>query len=479
MNTNTRAIASALAILVAPINQALAAQETAAKSDASVENAVLARLNELEARIKTLEARNAELESQAEQTTSRVERVELRSAKAAQPGPAPTYADVYDNFIFKPRGTLQADVAFYNERAGGYDYNNGTNVRRARFGFDGTAFRYFRWRAEAEYVKNTANLLDLYVTYAFTPEWSSTLGQQKTPYGLEANSFDGFNTFLERGMANTAFGAVGAERRVGLSMAYKNQADQVNAAFGLFGAGEAVARNANTPDEGYGINGRLTWDPILDPGDTLHLGISGYYATDFASNSVTLAERPNIRVDDGRLLSVAITGTAPLNAPETGARSASFYGAEALWIRGAFSLQSEYGALSVDRFGANPSADFDGGYIFGSWFATGETRSVRNGAIERVRPFNNFEPALDKWGALEFALRYDRLDLTDVGLSPLKRKARNWTAAANWYLNPNTKLIFNYIRFQGSNSPLVVAPVSANGTTAKGDAVAARLQFDF
>ena len=476
MNTHTRAIASALAILVAPIIQA-AAPEISAKSDASVENAVLARLNELEARIKTLEARNAELESQAEQTTSRVERVELRSAKAAQPGPAPTYADVYDNFIFKPRGTLQADVAFYNERAGGYDYNNGTDVRRARLGFDGTAFRYFRWRAEAEYVKNTANLLDLYVNYAFTPEWSSTLGQQKTPYGLEANSFDGFNTFLERGMANSAFGAVGAERRVGLSVAY--QSDQVNGAVGLFGVSEAVGRNAATPDEGHGFNARLTWDPILNPGDTLHLGISSYYATDFASNSVTLADRPNIRVDDGRLLSLAITGTAPLNAAETGARSASFFGAEALWIRGAFSLQTEYGALSVDRFGASSSADFDGGYIFASWFATGETRVVRNGVIDRVRPFNNFEPAQDNWGALEFALRYDTLDLTDVGLSPLKRKARNWTAAANWYLNPNTKLIFNYIRFQGSNSPLVVAPVARNGTTAKADAIAARVQFDF
>ena len=477
MNTHTRAIASALAILVAPINQALAAQETAVKPDASVENAVLARLNELEARIKTLEARNAELESQAEQTTSRVERVELRSAKAAQPGPVPTYADVNDNFTFKPRGTLQADVAFYNERAGGYDYNDGTDVRRARLGFDGTAYRYFKWRAEAEYVKNTANLLDVYVTYTFTPFWSTTIGQQKAPFGLEANNFDGFNTFLERGMANTAFGAVGAERRVGLSVAY--QSDQINGAVGLFGVGEALGRNAVTPDEGHGFNGRLSWNPIWNPGDTVHLGVSAYYATDFANNSLTVADRPNIRVDDGRLLSVAITGTAPLNAPETGARSALFYGGEALWIRGAFSLQSEYGALSVDRFGANPSADFDGGYIFGSWFVTGETRSVRNGAIERVRPFNNFEPALDRWGALEFALRYDTLDLTDVGLSPLKRKARNWTAAANWYLNPNTKLIFNYIRFHGSNSPLVVAPVSTNGTTAKGDAVAARVQFDF
>ena len=450
-----------------------------ANTDVSVESAVLARLNELEARIKTLEARNAELESQAEQTTSRVERVEQRSAKAAQPGPVPTYADVNDNFTFKPRGTLQADVAFYNERAGGYDYNDGTDVRRARLGFDGTAYRYFKWRAEAEYVKNAANLLDLYVSFAFTPEWSTTVGQQKAPYGLEANSFDGFNTFLERGMANTAFGAVGAERRVGLSVAYKNQTDQINAAIGLFGVGEAIGRNAATPDEGHGFNGRLSWDPILNLGDTLHLGISAYYATDFANNSLTVADRPNIRVDDGRLLSVAITGTAPLDAAETGARSASFYGTEALWIRGAFSLQSEYGALNVDRFGTSPSVDFDGGYIFGSWFATGETRSVKNGVIDRVRPFNNFEPGEDKWGALEFALRYDTLDLTDLGLSPLKRKARNWTAAANWYLNPNTKLIFNYIRFQGTNSPLVVAPVSVNGTTAKGDAIAARVHFDF
>jgi len=37
----------------------------------------------------------------------------------------------------------------------------------------------------------------------------------------------------------------------------------------------------------------------------------------------------------------------------------------------------------------------------------------------------------------------------------------------------------NYIRFKGYNSPLVVAPVAVNGTTAKGDALATRLQFDF
>ena len=39
--------------------------------------------------------------------------------------------------------------------------------------------------------------------------------------------------------------------------------------------------------------------------------------------------------------------------------------------------------------------------------------------------------------------------------------------------------MFNYIRFEGANSPLVATPVSIYGTTAKGDAFATRLHFDF
>jgi phosphate-selective porin OprO and OprP len=465
----------AMALSISSAESLYAAEATTTQQ--STEAALLARLEALENRIIALERHNTNLKEQLEQADSRVERVEVRSAKASQPGPAPTYADVNDTFTFKARGTLQADFALYHERAGGYDYSSGTDVRRARFGFDGTAYRNFRWRVEGEYLKNTANLLDLYVQYTFSPFWSATVGQHKAPFGLEANSADGFNTFLERGMAGNAFGAVGAERRVGASFTY--QTDAINGAFGVFGTSEAVVRNATTPDEGYGVNARLSWAPILNPGDILHLGVSSYYATDFAANSLTLSERPNVRIDDGRLVSAAIPGTAPLGGLETGAKSATFLGAESAWVHGAFSLQSEYGHLSVDRFGSASSLDFDGGYIFGSYFLTGETRSIRNGVAERIRPFSNFDLSRDGWGAWELALRYDTLDLTDLGLSPLKRRARSVTAAANWYLNPNTKLVFNYIRFAGTNSPLVALPVQVNGTKAEGDAFGARLQFDF
>lgn len=452
-------------------------------------DAVLDRLNELEAKVAKLEARNKELEDQAAATQDRVEKVEVRAAKGVQPGPAPTFADVNDNFTFKPRGTFQIDYAAGHARAGGYDFSNGTDIRRGRLGFDGTAFKSFKYRIEAELVKGSVNLLDAYLQYTGIPKWQITVGQHKAPYGLEANTTDAFNTFLERGMANAAFGQVGAERRVGVSLGYVT--DKLNATVGIFGAGEAIGRNTLTRDEAWSVNGRLTWEPILDTGNIVHVGISGFRAASIPGNALTLSDRPGSRVDGGALVSTG-TSLAPTSGPlvpaapqggaQVGVKSATYAGAEAAIVQGPFSLQGEYSHLWVDRYGTAPSVDFDGFYIFGSWFITGESRSFKNGSIDRVKPFANFDPTKGDWGAFELAVRYDRLDLTDTDLSALGRKGETWTAGLNWYLNPNTRVVLNYIRYRGENSPLYILAAPAAGTgprTAKGDIFGSRLQFDF
>lgn len=455
----------------------LPASDEEALAPATTGDPVLDRLNELEAKVARLEARNRELEQQAAATDDRVQKVEVRAARGVQlAAPAPTFADVGGNFTFRPRGTIQLDYAGFNERAGGYDYNNGTDIRRARFGFDGTAFKAFKWRVEAEFVKNSVNLLDAYVSYGHK-NWLLTVGQQKAPYGLEANSSDSFNTFLERGMFTNAFGAVAAERRVGATIGY--QSDNFGATVGLFGTGEGVQRSATTPDEGYSVNGRVTWEPLLDTGKAIHVGASAFLATNFDGNALDIGDRPNVRVDGGRIVRAQIAGAAPAGGPQTGARDAAYLGAEAVGIYGPFSVQGEYGRLSIDRYGTASTVDFDGFYVFGSVFLTGESRSIKGGVIDRLKPLKDFNPATGDWGAIELALRYDKLNLTDRGLSPLDRDADSWTAALNWYLNPHTKLLFNYIRFKGENSPLVAPPATVNCTTAKGDAFATRLHFDF
>jgi phosphate-selective porin OprO/OprP len=209
-------------------------------------DAVLDRLNELEAKVAALEARNKQLEAEAAETVTRVQKVEVRAAKEVQPGPAPTFSDVTDSFTFHPRGTFQIDYAAYHSRAGGYDYSNGTDIRRGRIGFDGTAWKVWKYRIEAELVKNSVNLLDAYIQYTGFKNVVLTVGQHKAPYGLEANSTDALNEFLERGMFTNAFGAVGAERRVGASFAFSTP--KITATVGIFGSGEGVQRNATTPD---------------------------------------------------------------------------------------------------------------------------------------------------------------------------------------------------------------------------------------
>lgn len=451
-------------------------------------DAVLDRLNALEAKVRQLEARNRQLEETAASTEGRVEQVQSFATKAYQPGPAPTFADTGGNFTFKPRGTFQIDYAAYKRRgAGRYDHNSGTDIRRGRFGFDGTFFKHFKYRIEGEYVKGTTNLLDAYVQYSGIRNWVFTVGQQKAPYGLEANTSDALNSFLERGMANNAFGAIGAERRVGVTAAY--QTEKLTATIGLFGSGEAVQRNESTPDEGYGVNGRVTWDPILEPGKIIHVGASAYKAAGFPAHTLSgIGDRPNSRVDGGRLVSININGTAPSLGVPTGARNATYWGLESAAVWGPFSLQGEYNRLKVDRYGAASTFNADGFYVFASWFLTGESRVLKNGNADRVKPKANFEPG-GGWGAIELLARYDTLDLTDadfqsIGGRAVNRRGETRTLGVNWYLNPNLKFVANYIRYKGENSPLVfpaIPPANLNGpgTTAKGDIIGTRLQVDF
>ena len=432
---------------------------------------VIDRLNALEARVKQLEARNAQLEEQAAATRTRVEAAEKRESKPVQFGFAPTLSDDKGDFTFKPRGVIEADYALFNERAGGYDYNDGTAFRRARIGLEGTAMKVFNYRIEVDFAGNQVGLTDAYLQYAGIEHLLLTAGQHKAPFGLESNNSDNYNIFLERGMFTNAFGNAGAERRIGLSAAWAPK-ENLNIAAGLFGDNESITRSTgsaitDSPDESFGGNARIAWEPISEKGRILHLGASGYYRTGLKSgdiaDAVRLSDRPNIRIDNGN---IADSGVVP------GVESLRYAGAEAAAVFGPVTLAGEYGRLWLERPGlSDPS--FDGFYVYAPWFLTGETRPFRNGNFDRVKPLK----PLGKGGAgaFELALRYDRLDLSDTPVpARAGNRAESLTFGLNWYLNPYAKLLFNWVHFNGTNSPL--DPV---GTRTAGDAVATRLHVDF
>ena len=428
---------------------------------------ILDRLNALEARVGQLEAENAQLRQQAELGEGRLETVETRAAKDAQFGWVPTIADPDGNFTFKPRGVIDVDAAAFSSREGGYVYNDGTAFRRLRLGFEGTALKWFNYRTEVDFAGNAVNITDAYLQYTKIPKTVLTIGQHKAPFGLESNNSDNYNVFLERGMFTNAFGNAGAERRIGISAAYAPR-DNVNVAGGVFGDNESISRGSGAaPGESWGVNGRATWEPVFDTGKIVHLGISGFYRTHLKSgdvaDAVRLSDRPNIRIDNGN---IADTGVI------TDVRSMHYAGVEAAGVFGALTVAGEAGRLWIDRFGGD-NARFSGYYGYAAYMLTGETRPFKGGNFDRIRPLG--ELGNGGSGAFELALRYDHINLADTPvLARAGNEASSITAGVNWYFNPYAKLMLNWVRFRGDNTPL--DPI---GSKTKGDAFAGRLHLDF
>jgi phosphate-selective porin OprO/OprP len=257
-----------------------------------------------------------------------------------------------------------------------------------------------------------------------------------------------------------------------------------------------VQTGGKIPDESWGVNGRVTWEPIFEDGKILHVGAGSYYRWNLRSNDVPnafrLSDRPNIRVDGGNIVDTGVIGGDTPGAFASGKVTRLFYtGAEAAGIYGPFTVTAEYNRLRAVRPEFN-DLTFDGFYVAGGFFLTGETRPFKNGNFDRVKPFSNVGEN-GGWGAFEILGRYDEADFTDTPRSSLTsqgragNKAHSFTAGLTWYLNPYAKLLFNWVHFTGDRSALVdqISPTTAVPTpatalgTVKGDAFGTRLHFDW
>jgi phosphate-selective porin OprO/OprP len=218
-----------------------------------------------------------------------------------------------------------------------------------------------------------------------------------------------------------------------------------------------TVNDAEVFDSQRAIVGRLGGLVARGADYNLHLGMSGTWVFEppdqgssatGARRAVRFRDRPEIRVDSTRLIDTSSidADTAYVAGLELGANWKSFF------------LQGENFWFGVDRPSTSTLADpsFGGYYVQGSWLITGESRRYEpaTGAFQAPRPFVPFSAA-GGMGAWELALRYSHMDLNYrqgfAGLAPFSDSVRGgeqsiWTLGLNWYMNPNVRLLFNYLR---------------------------------
>lgn len=317
---------------------------------------------------------------------------------------------------------------------------HGAEMRRARLMAEGTIYENVEYKAEFDFAEGDVDFADVYLGVKDIPYMGGIrVGHQKEPFSLEEQTSTNYMTFMERGLPN-AFSPV---RNTGVKVFNTALDNRMTWGVGAFEDTDNFGDGfANYSD--YNVSGRITGLPWYEKEgrELIHLGLSyNHRFRDGDNNPVRFRTRPEAHLTD---LNTVDTGSMPADGVDV-------INPEFALVYGPFSLQGEYFQTFVNASGDSDLLDdptFNGFYIYASYFITGEHRAYKpgTGAFDRIKPFNNFSIKNCGWGAWEIAARYSRIDLTDNDAGIRGGEEDNFTAGLNWYLNPNTRIMFNYVR---------------------------------
>jgi phosphate-selective porin OprO/OprP len=274
---------------------------------------------------------------------------------------------------------------------------------------------------------------------------------------FEGTTSSAWLTFLERPeIDNIAADTYGAgDSRRGVEMNWQKTdtlwaGDNINMTVAYTGAKTGSnAGHGNGGDEQSQLLGRFSDRLWTDGISNLQIGAS---ASDIlysgggtnGAGTIRLRDRPEIRVDGTRLID---TGSFT-------AKHGYMYAFDVGMNYENFFLGGEYAHFDVDK-SHSVHPNFDGWYVEGSWFITGETRQYSASALNNevggwqgpsaiASPFSLDG---DSWGALELAARYSDTDLNwhlfDKTNGVAGGRENVVDIALNWYLNKNVRLMID------------------------------------
>jgi phosphate-selective porin OprO/OprP len=370
-----------------------------------------------------------------------------------------------------------------------------TNFRRARFRIDGQMYENIEWISEFDLVNQLqiSQLVDptlenLGGPYPAPAEvWLAltklpilgnvVIGNQNTLTGLEKITSDRFVNFMERSFLADAFTMPFNNAYAPGIMVFRNFGDNDEARFAvgafkddfnIFGFSNTAAANS--------LQMRATRLVVDEPEDNrwTHLGLSAVYQqtakpqiggtpgeSDFQQGSLRYRVRGNIRNGPPGPLNSIYADSGLL-----GAEYQTLLTAEYASNWGPLQVQAEWTCTLVPKARSilNPSKNagqqpfdtvvdnlfYQGAYCEVMYALTGEGRAYnrRQAVLDRFVPRNNFfrvdtpRGIAQSSGAWQIGARYDWVCLNDKGING--GVLNGVTLGLNWFLNPNTRMAFNY-----------------------------------
>ena len=341
-----------------------------------------------------------------------------------------------NQFALKFGGRIMVDHAYLfqnselDENFGLLESKSGTEIRRARLYFSGDLYENTYFKFQVDFAGDKVSLKDVYIGFKNIPiAGDIRIGHVKEPFRLSTINSSKHTTFLEPGH-NAAF-AQGRNNGVVIFNDFFN--NRISAQLGAFRNADNNSDDAFA-DDGYVLGGRLTSLAINneEKNQLLHLGLAYSYRNP-ESKEYNIAVRPGAHL-------------APKYISTNTIKKLNYVGLtnfESAYIQGPFSFQGEFLTASINTY--SNTYHFSNYYGEFSYFFTGESKKFKGSyaGFDSVTPNKNFSGKDKGAGAWEVALRYSKTDLTNKDI--IGGNQKDITLALNWYPNPVTRLMLNYI----------------------------------
>ena len=315
------------------------------------------------------------------------------------------------------------------------------NFRELKVRLSGSLYENWKFQFDMDFA-NVRQIKDIWISYGKIPFLGvAKAGHMKEPFSLEGVESNANRTFMEIALPVEAFSP---GRNLGILCQNTAMDDRLTWAAGYFLITGTFSDVANATDYltdafGAAASFRVTGLPRYedDGRNLLHLGFS--YSHQFRNDTredsqLKLRAHPESRLTDDTFV----------NTGQFYTEAADLFGYEAAMVQGPLSVQGELFHVFTNAESVGDPR-FWGVYVYGSYCLTGEHRSYdrSKGIFKGVIPTKDFHFTQDGWGALEAALRLSYVDLNS-------REIRggteiDLTAGLNWYLNGNTRVMFNYV----------------------------------
>ncbi len=379
--------------------------------------------------------------------------------------------DITSKPSFSVFGRMFFDHIMYEDdpalaAATGVDRLNETGFNTARLGAKGQIYENIKGQVEVEFEGSETDFKDTYIEVANAPLLGNVrVGHFKEPFSLEELTSSRFITFMNRSLPHSAFAP---SRNYGV-MAYDYIRENENwswfaGAFRHDSPDNPTGRASHINDNGDWVftgrvAGLLYYDEPSNGRYLVHVG--GAFSHRQDTTVVAFTQRPELGSQSGYL-----------STTHTGDRDWNLAGVESAVVWGPASMQAEYYVADTDRADEN-----NGGYVEATYFLTGENREYnrQSKTFYRVHPLEDFfrvstaEGVCMGRGAWQLKARYSWVDLNS-GLAGNRGYMEGFTAGANWYWNPYTRMMFDYVH---ENVDL------ATGVVGNNDLLGMRFQFDF